>query len=754
VHEIVLKTVNGNNLLAGALVRRGLTDPQAISAFLNPKYYKPFSPDQVPEIASASERILKGIINHDPILVWGDFDVDGQTSTTILVSTLRKLGANVSYHIPIRANESHGINPDILRQYISDGVKLLITCDTGISANPAVDLARDQGLVVIITDHHQLPAILPNADYIINPQTWPQDHPLQTVSGAGVAFILARCILEKSNQSDFIKALYDLVALGLIADLANLKKDARYFVQLGLAELRNPQRPAIQKLLKLAEIDPDFLNEEHISFALAPRLNAIGRLGDANPVVEFFLSDDEVFLNEFSRKLEILNGERKLLCSHVFQAAMAQIESSRTLESDSILILSAPSWPAGVLGIVASRIVELFYRPVIIVTVNENGLAMGSARSIEGFDITSAIAEGKDLLLNFGGHPMAAGLSMKEKNLAEFRRRMNRIAANRLSAMTNIEALQIDDYLQFDEINLEIVQEIEQLAPFGPGNPALVFASRNLVVEKITAIGKGKEHLMVAVRDEHQNTKNVIWWQGVGNPVPDSETHIDLAFKLRSSNFRGKPDVQMEWVDWRLTELPNVPMQPSIQFEIIDHRGDSDELPQLMQFAKEPDCLIWSEGVSIPEVTVVDRLHFQKTNTLVLATIPPGRSELQHAIKIVQPQKVIIFLIQPEKLGAQDILAQIAGMWKYAIRQNDYENIIERMAARLNTRVVLIELCLKYLLASKKINIPENAEEYLPNLKLIKSDRPYELLLGIQNLIKEISEFREYYMRAAPAELI
>lgn len=753
IPRTVLDQVNGNELLARALVHRGLLDAQGISAFFDPDKYAPFTPDRIEEVQAAREMIFESIDKREPILVWGDFDVDGQTSTAILVSALRKLEANVSYHVPVRARESHGVSWDILENYLSSGIKLLITCDTGISACTAIDKARDQGLKVIVTDHHQIPVKVLAANCIINPQYWPKEHPLATLSGAGVAFILAKSILEKAGHASAVDTLYDLTALGLIADLALLYQDVRYLVQRGLKVLRNPKRPAIRKLIDLAEIDPDFLNEEHISFALAPRLNAVGRLGDANQVVEFFLSEDEVFLDEFSRKIESLNGERKLLCSHVFQAALAQIESSRSLTSDPILILSALSWPAGVLGIVASRLVELFYRPVIILTVDENGLAKGSARSVEGFDINAAISACEDLLLGFGGHPMAAGLSMKEKDLPEFRHRINRIGAEKLKDLTEIESLQIDDFLRFDDIHLDTVEALERLAPFGPGNPAPVFSSMNLVVESATPIGKGKEHLLVYVRDEHQNTRKIVWWQGAGNPIPDPETHFDLAYKIRASNYRGKLDVQMEWIDWRLTEIPEIDLQPVFHFEISDRRGEVNVVPQLKDLMLEPDHLLWGEGINLPGILLSDRLHLHKSDTLVIATIPPGRPEIQNVVNIVHPEKVILYSLHSATISSSELISRVAGMWKYAIRQGNFENILERMAVQLNTRTLLIDLCLKYLLTLDKIAVPEDAKEHLTDFQTITAEQSKSLHQGIIQLIHEINEFHKYYMRAAPAEL-
>jgi single-stranded-DNA-specific exonuclease len=309
----------------------------------------------------------------------------------------------------VRARESHGINLPVLEQLINQGVELLLTCDTGISAHEALDYAQSRAVPVLVTDHHDLPPSLPNALALVNPKRLPEDHPLATLPGVGVAYKLAEELYRRAGRPEASAALLDLVALGIVADLALLSGETRYLLQCGLQALRQTRRLGLQAMLELAEIAPQNLAEEHISFVLGPRLNALGRLADANRAIELLTTQDMGRARILALELEGLNAERKLLTDQVFQAAQAQIEADRSLLDEAALVLAHPAWPGGVVGIVASRLVEYYHRPVVLLSAPPGQLARGSARSVEGINITAAIAANQRLLNGFGGHPMAAG---------------------------------------------------------------------------------------------------------------------------------------------------------------------------------------------------------------------------------------------------------------------------------------------------------------------------------------------------------
>ena len=323
-------------LVAQTLLQRGITSAETARAFLDPSAYTPSPSQELPGLSSAAERILHSLRASDAICVWGDFDVDGQTSTTVLVQTLRAIGADVRYHIPVRKNESHGVNIENLARVIAQGAKLVVTCDTGISAYEAVEYARSRGVEMIITDHHDLPAELPRAAALVNPKMLPAAHPLASLAGVGVAYKLAEELLALHGKSSPQPAgfqasdLLDLVALGLVADMAILRGDARYLVQKGLQALRNTQRLGLKTMFELAELTPAHLTEEHIGFTIGPRLNALGRLGDANSIVEFLTSNDPVHVRVEATRLEGLNAQRKLLCDQVTQAGDHAVSGTQT----------------------------------------------------------------------------------------------------------------------------------------------------------------------------------------------------------------------------------------------------------------------------------------------------------------------------------------------------------------------------------------------------------------------------------------
>lgn len=463
--------IGGHPLVAKILARRGFTELEAAKAFLHPDCYQPAPPSDLPNMAEAADRLEKAIRHKEPICVWGDFDVDGQTATTLLVSTLRELGAAVTYHIPVRKTESHGLNLPVLKRLIAEGVHLVLTCDTGVTEHEAIAYAQAQGVDVVITDHHDLPSTLPEARAIVNPKMLAGTHPLRELPGVGCAYKLAEELYSRASRPAATAQYLDLVALGIVADVAVQIGDTRYLLQRGLEALRHTERLGLRVMMETAELDPARLSEEHIGFVLGPRLNALGRLADANVAVELLTTHDLGRARILATELEGLNARRKLLCNQVFQAAQAQIERDPSLLEHGALVLSHPAWPAGVIGIVASRLAERYHRPTILIATPPDELGRGSARSIDGCNVTAAIATQREMLINFGGHPMAAGLTIDPERIPEFRRALSRTVSEMLGEVKDRAILQIDGYLSLGDLSLDLVEDLERLAPFGPGNP-------------------------------------------------------------------------------------------------------------------------------------------------------------------------------------------------------------------------------------------------------------------------------------------
>src|SRR4030042_1158188 len=490
-----IQSIGGNPLVSQVLFRRGITDPDGARAFLLPEYYSPTPAMELPDLEKLAGILQSAISEKKKIGVWGDFDVDGQTATTVFVSALRYLGGNVIYHIPVRAAESHGMSLVALKQFIKQGVELILTCDTGITSHDSIDYAQKQGVPVLVTDHHDLPSELPKAQAIVNPKMLPMEHPMSSLPGVGVAYKIVEHLFHLIGEDEKSLEYLDLVALGIVADISIQKGDTRYLLQRGLNALRTTSRLGLLSIIELSELNQANITSEHISFILAPRMNALGLLDDANQIVELLTTSDKGQARILALALEGMNAQRKLLSDQVFQAAQAQLSMDSKLLDYPILVLSHPTWPSGVIGIVASRMVEQYNRPVILLSAPPGEDARGSARSIESINISSAITANRELVKDFGGHPMAAGLSIDQDRIPEFRKAISRTIQGMGVGVKTEKDLKIDGYLTLPELSLDLVEDLERLAPFGAGNPPLVMATRNLRLTGYAAVGRNDEHL-------------------------------------------------------------------------------------------------------------------------------------------------------------------------------------------------------------------------------------------------------------------
>lgn len=738
-----------SDLVSAALIRRGIQTVDEARAFLDPDSYASTPASALPGMDSALERIWSAIRRRERICIWGDFDVDGQTATAILVETLRGLGADVTYYIPVRARESHGVHLPRLKELIDYGAQLIVTCDTGITAHEAVQYARSRGVDMVITDHHDLPEAssganaLPPATAVTNPKLLPPDHPLAHLPGAGVAYKLAEALLETHPLSPITNhQLLDLVALGTVADLATLRGDARYLVQTGLRALRNTQRVGLKAMLELAELKPENITESHIGFALGPRLNALGRLEDANPAVDLLTTHDPVRARVLATHLEGLNAQRKLLCDQVTMAAEAQLRADPSLLAAPVILLAGKDWPGGVVGIVAARMVERYGKPAILMTSGADGLTRGSARSIPGLHITEAIAAQKDLLRNYGGHPMAAGLGLETEKLPEFRKRLSKTVERMLEAAQIEEAtLEIDAWLGLEQISLELAADIEQLAPFGPGNERLILATRSLSLESAAPVGKGGEHARLTVCDEAGNKLPVLWWNGGNTELPQGR--FDLAYTIRTSDYKGQKQVTVELVDFRETE--NAPVTVKRQkVEIEDWRGAENALEKLTLDHRPAAMAVWAEGEHKKAVNGKGRHELEAAETLVIWTTPPYGDVLREVMEKVKPQKVILVCREPE----WDFLTRLAGVVKFALNQRGGRVALSELAAATGERLAAVRLGLEYLSKRGQVTVESEAEGEI--VLAASHDRADEsaaaqLKLQIEKMTAESAAYRRLF---------
>jgi single-stranded-DNA-specific exonuclease len=762
ISEEYSHAIGGHPLVAKMLVQRGLGDIRAAQAFLDPASFLPARPTELPGMEKAANRLEEAIHKYETILVWGDFDVDGQTATTLLVSALGDLGAKVVYHIPVRAEESHGVSLAVLNKILEapEGARIgvVLTCDTGIEAHEAIAYAGQRGVNVLVTDHHQLPKTLPAAFAIVNPQFLPAGHALGTLPGVGVAYKVAEELYRRALRPEGVEQYLDLTALGIVADVARLQGETRYLLQRGLLALRNTQRLGLKAIMELADLDPSGLSEEHIGFVLGPRLNAIGRLADANSVVELLTTQDTGQARLLAQQLEGLNGRRQLLTNQVYQGALAQIEKSPALLNDAALVLAHPTWPAGVIGIAASRLVERFGKPVVIISTPEGGLGRGSARSVEGVDITAALAAQSELLSSFGGHSMAAGFSIQAERILDFRRSLSR-TIEKMGAAPEHE-LHIDGYLSLSELTLELAADLERLAPFGSGNPPPVLASREVTLKSQAPVGRNQEHLVLTVEDTQGASQRVIWWQGAEELGTSAlpEGSFDLAYSLRASTYQGQRDIQVEWVDFRPCD--EVIIVETTPVEVVDYRREAHPLPILSRLLGEADVQVWIEAEAAQRLTVQlgegrasilrGRLDLVPNHTLVIWTTPPGRAELRLALEKAQPRQVVLFAVDPGLDTMDAFLTRLVGLVKYALQTRGGNINLERLAVAMAHRVITVRRGIEWMVTRGHITV---LRESNGELKLARGGQAVageleKFAEQLKALLNETAAYRDYYKRA------
>lgn len=678
--------VGGHPIVAERMTRFGITDVDTAKAFLDPNAYAATSPFELPDMDQAVERLQCAIQLSEPILIWGDFDVDGQTATTLLFTALLNLGANVQYHVPLRDGEGHGVNLPKLREWLARGIKLIITCDTGITSHEAVNVASAAGVDVIITDHHLLGDTLPTALAVINPMRLPVGHKLRELPGVAVAYELISALTSKSCDE-----LLELVALGIVADVAELKNETRYLLQRGLTMMRATIRPGLLALLQSAEVNQLAMDESDIGFKLAPRLNAQGRMGNAAESVELLSTTDSAHAADLAYQLEQMNAKRKLESQLIEDSARNLLEREPSLLDYAAIVLSHPDWKGGVAGIVANRLADAYHKPVVLLC-EENENAFGSARSVAGVNITDALKACREKLTKFGGHAMAAGLSLRREDVFEFRRLLSR-AVRSMTAEIEEPTLTIDGYVSLKEITREFEQDVRRLAPFGNGNPALVLATNNLRLVRKRKLGRKGDHLELIVADDAGNQQRVLWWNAGERELPVGR--FDLAYNLRLSRFNNEAELVLEFVDLQPREIEAIEIAgEATSYEIEDCRNDDPQAKLAEIMATHPDTIVWREADS--SVAGNNRTELRQAETLIVWTSPPGPEEWQTALETVRPRRVLFFGQLPAEPSLESFLQRLGGLLKFAMNSKNGETTIQELAAAMAQRADAIRYGLRW----------------------------------------------------------
>ncbi|MFN0111067.1 MAG: single-stranded-DNA-specific exonuclease RecJ [Blastocatellia bacterium] len=688
--------VGGHSLVAERLVRSGLTDIALTKAFLDPNAYAVTSPFELPDMNVAVERLQRAINQAEAILIWGDFDVDGQTATTLLFTALRNLGANVQYHVPLRDGEGHGINLPKLREWLARGVKLIITCDTGITSHEAVNVASAAGIDVIITDHHLLGDSLPAALAVINPMRLLVGHHLRELPGVAVAYQLIAALTSSSCDE-----LLDLVALGIVADVAELKNETRYLLQRGLTMMRVATRPGLLALMQSAEINQLELDKTDIGFKLAPRLNAQGRMGNAADSVELLSTLDAARAADLAYQLEQMNARRRLESQLIEDSARNLIERDPSLLDYAAIVLSHPDWKGGVAGIVANRLADAYHKPVVLLC-EENDKAFGSARSVAGINITDALKSCREKLTKFGGHAMAAGLSLRREDVFEFRRLLSR-AVRSMTPAAEEPKLAIDGYVPLKEITREFEQDLRRLAPFGNGNPALTLATTDLRMIRKKKLGRKGDHLELIVADDAGNQQRVLWWNVADRALPTGL--FDLAYNLQLSRFKNEADLVLEFVDLQVRESEAIQVgDQTVGYEIEDCRNSDDPHTKLAEvLAAHPGAIVWREADS--SISGSNRTELKPAETLIVWTSPPGPDEWDVALETVKPSRVVFFGRLPAEVTVESFLQRLGGLLKFALKSKGGETSLQELAAAMAQRIDAVRYGLNWFQRNGQLGI-------------------------------------------------
>jgi single-stranded-DNA-specific exonuclease len=545
-------------LPAQCLVNRGFSEPLAIENFLQPLLKNLADPFLLPDMEKAVERLLHAREQNKPIVIFGDYDVDGVTSTALLVEVLRGLGWRVEFYLPSRMDEGYGLSADGVENCLKKfPVKLLLAVDCGSTAVETIHSLRERGVETIVLDHHQISNPAPDATALVNPQLSTfnsQSSTFTELCSVGLAFKLAHAILKRGREINLpgaseldLKPLLDLVALGTVADLVPLTGENRILVSAGLRQLNQTRRAGIIALKKVAQT-PEKIGAYEVGFQLAPRLNAAGRLETAEESLHLLLAKNLEEALPLAQNLDLRNRERQKIEKTIVEEVVGTIRAKFDAENHFVIVEGQLLWHIGVVGIVASRVLQEFYRPTIIIG-GESGGMRGSGRSIAGFDLAAALRECDEHLIRHGGHAMAAGLSILPEKIDLLREKLNELARRSLKPEDLQPSLRLDAEVGLDEMNFEMLAELEKLKPHGQGNPPVQFCARNLShARPLQKIGANKQHVKMWASDG-STTLEAVWWNAGDKSLPVGK--FDLAFQPQINQFNGNRTVQLKILDWR-----------------------------------------------------------------------------------------------------------------------------------------------------------------------------------------------------------
>ncbi|NVY97046.1 single-stranded-DNA-specific exonuclease RecJ [Lactobacillus sp. DCY120] len=554
-------------VLVQLLAQRGLTEEEQIRDFLEPKIEDLHDPYQLHDLDQAVQRIQTAISEKQKMIVYGDYDADGITSTTIMWTAIKKLGGIIDYYVPDRFKDGYGPNLQRYQEFVAAGYQLIITVDNGVTGVEEVAYAQSQGVDVVITDHHNLPVQLPKAVAIVHPQHPDQTYPCPYLAGAGVAFKVASALWGRVPQE-----LLDLAAIGTIADVVELEGENRTLVALGLQQMRQEPRLGLSYLCKKASVQLASLSEEDIGFQIAPRLNALGRLDQASKGVALLSSSDPDQAQALATEIEHLNRERKTMTQEVLTAANEQAQAQLE-QGAKVLVIAGHGWHQGILGIVAGRILQASQCPTLILNIDSQGAATGSGRSREDFDLYQALCQFRESFTKFGGHPQACGITLEEKEIEPLRQNLNRLPQAQALEQTEYPKRQYDLELPLNQVTLEFYQQLQRLAPFGQSNPQPRFKITHFQQANVQYLGKkSQDHLKITLRQHRQYLDSVGFGQGEWVPRLQASGLHAVYGTLMANHWRRQTRLQVNLADVEPFATQQVYLLPQTKQRWLDLR--------------------------------------------------------------------------------------------------------------------------------------------------------------------------------------
>jgi single-stranded-DNA-specific exonuclease len=560
------KDLRVSPLVAQVLLARGYTTGESAREFLTARLSDLHDPNLLPGVPEASDRIVEAINSNRRITIYGDYDVDGVTSTSLLWHCLRLAGANVDYYIPCRMEEGYGLNTEALQQlHEEDPSRLVISVDCGIASIEEAAQAKSIGLELIITDHHHIGDQLPDATCLVHPRLPDTEYPFGELCGVGVAFKLAWAICQKLGDGkkasprmrEFLKSAVGLTAIGTVADVVPLVDENRVIVRYGLQSLRENPSVGLSALLKVAKLDePKTLKADDVAFGLAPRINAAGRLGQARLAVEMLTTDNAERARTLAEYVDQLNNNRRTVERRILKEAKELVAANPEWEEDPVLVLAHHDWHPGVIGIVASRVAETFEKPTVMISLKDDGTGTGSGRSFAGFDLYSGLSASQECLLGFGGHKAAAGVQISATEVPAFRTALANWARNHFAPTDEDTALRIDAEVRLSEVTRRAVQELDYLGPFGAANPEPRFVASGIqLAEPPKTMGEGGRHLAIRVQQHNTVLRAVAFGRGEwAEELAAAKGPLSIGFAPVINSFRGFEKVELRLIDWKSSE--------------------------------------------------------------------------------------------------------------------------------------------------------------------------------------------------------